>query len=231
MGDKLIIFGSKSDEPVFSRIKELLPDAELIICSAHRDPKRLEKILKKDYDFIVAGAGLAAHLPGVIASKTIRPVIGIPVKSNFGGLDAFLSIVQMPPGIPVLCLQNLEELKKLKKFSSVNLIGDQQNKRVQSCIEMLRKFNVEFILSERAKQESINIQFIALGKKPKPSDNFIIYVPLKEDTTAKDAQQFMESAKVGFWVGVNRGENAALAAIEILGKYKKQLLDYRASIK
>ncbi|MGL5414640.1 MAG: 5-(carboxyamino)imidazole ribonucleotide mutase, partial [Clostridium sp.] len=75
------------------------------ILSAHRVPEKLEetvkKIEKEGYEVIIAGAGLAAHLPGVIASQTVLPVIGVPVKAAIGGIDSLLSIVQMPKSIPV----------------------------------------------------------------------------------------------------------------------------------
>jgi len=75
------------------------------VLSAHRNPKELEQyIAGTDARIFIAIAGLSAALPGVIASKTRRPVIGVPVSSKLGGLDALLSIVQMPPGVPVACV-------------------------------------------------------------------------------------------------------------------------------
>ncbi len=106
----LIILGSKSDLPVVEDAIEFLKSKniphKLEIASAHRTPKKLEKIIKDaerdDFKVIIAVAGYAAHLPGVIASKTLIPVIGVPVASSpLGGIDALFSIVQMPPGIPV----------------------------------------------------------------------------------------------------------------------------------
>ncbi len=78
---------------------------ETIVASAHRDPEKVSEFARnaeKKYDCIIAGAGKAAHLPGVVASQTILPVIGVPIKtSDLGGMDSLLSIVQMPKGIPV----------------------------------------------------------------------------------------------------------------------------------
>ncbi len=104
-----IFFGSKSDTEVMrgaaNCLKEFGVEYKAFILSAHRVPEKLEETLKeieKDgYEVIIAGAGLAAHLPGVIASQTILPVIGVPVKAAIEGLDALLSIVQMPKSIPV----------------------------------------------------------------------------------------------------------------------------------
>ncbi len=103
-----ILLGSKSDLPYVEgcvkTLKELGVDYEVKIASAHRTPELVEEFVKrKEFDLFIAAAGYAAHLPGVVASKTTKPVIGIPIDSSplMGGLDALLSIVQMPPGIPV----------------------------------------------------------------------------------------------------------------------------------
>jgi len=103
-----ILLGSKSDLPYIEgcikTLKELGVDYEVKIASAHRTPELVEEFVKREeFELFIAAAGYAAHLPGVVASKTTKPVIGIPIDSSnlMGGLDALLSIVQMPPGIPV----------------------------------------------------------------------------------------------------------------------------------
>jgi len=101
-----IIAGSSSDKEVYERAEKILKENkilyELKIISAHRDPEKLDTYLKNcDSLVYIAIAGLSAALPGVIASKTDKPVIGVPVSAKLGGLDALLSIVQMPPGVPV----------------------------------------------------------------------------------------------------------------------------------
>jgi 5-(carboxyamino)imidazole ribonucleotide mutase len=105
-----IIFGSQSDKPVVKKaadvFREMGVDFSAHVLSAHRVPELLSETLKRLEDegteVIIAAAGLAAHLPGVIASQTPIPVIGLPVSSGgLGGLDALLSIVQMPKPIPV----------------------------------------------------------------------------------------------------------------------------------
>ena len=104
-----IIMGSSSDLPVMEAAAKVLNDIEIPFeinaLSAHRTPEEVEKFAKnaqlRGIKVIIAAAGMAAHLPGVIASMTTLPVIGVPVKSSLEGLDALLSIVQMPPGIPV----------------------------------------------------------------------------------------------------------------------------------
>ena len=104
-----IIMGSTSDMPVMEAAVKLLDELEIPFeinaLSAHRTPEQVEKFAKaaasRGIKVIIAAAGMAAHLPGVIASMTTLPVIGVPIKASLEGLDALLAIVQMPPGIPV----------------------------------------------------------------------------------------------------------------------------------
>ena len=105
-----IIIGSKSDWNVMSHAAAMLSELDIQheakVISAHRTPDLLDeycaKLLEKEIKVIIAGAGLAAALPGVIAAKTTIPVIGVPlVAGSLDGIDALMSIVQMPPGIPV----------------------------------------------------------------------------------------------------------------------------------
>ena len=107
MAEKVVILiGSKSDEKVAQKAEDVLKEFgvpfKTEVASAHRNPEKVERIVtESSADVFIAIAGLSAALPGVVASKTIKPVIGVPVESKLGGLDAVLSIVQMPPGIPV----------------------------------------------------------------------------------------------------------------------------------
>ena len=104
-----IIMGSTSDLPVMEKACQFLNDMhipfEVNALSAHRTPDAVEQFAKGAKDrgikVIIAGAGMAAALPGVIAASTTLPVIGVPIKGMLDGLDAMLSIIQMPPGIPV----------------------------------------------------------------------------------------------------------------------------------
>lgn len=104
-----IIMGSTSDLPIMEKaakfFDELEVPFEINALSAHRTPEKVESFAKGAKDrgikVIIAAAGMAAHLPGVIASMTPIPVIGVPINSTLDGLDALLAIVQMPPGIPV----------------------------------------------------------------------------------------------------------------------------------
>ncbi len=106
----VVLLGSESDLPVIEKMKPLLDrfglSYRIDIASAHRQPAKLSRIVKQadktGTEVYVAVAGMAAHLPGVVASMTAKPVIGVPVASGpLAGVDALLSIVQMPPGVPV----------------------------------------------------------------------------------------------------------------------------------
>lgn len=102
----LVVVGSKSDEEIVKKVEEVLKglgiEYKVEYASAHREPERVEKIVKTTFaDVIIAVAGLSAALPGFIASKTNLPVIGVPVSAKLMGMDALLSIAQMPPGVPV----------------------------------------------------------------------------------------------------------------------------------
>lgn len=104
-----IIMGSTSDLKVMEEAAKTLDqfgiNFEMMALSAHRTPYEVEQFAShaqgRGVKVIIAGAGMAAHLPGVIAAYTCLPVIGVPVRSSFDGLDSLLAIVQMPPGIPV----------------------------------------------------------------------------------------------------------------------------------
>ena len=101
-----VIMGSESDKPIAEKVTKVLDKYEVPyevkVLSAHRNPKELEEYINSSPAHIFIGiAGLAAHLPGFIASRTKKPVIGVPVSAKLGGLDALLSIVQMPKGVPV----------------------------------------------------------------------------------------------------------------------------------
>ena len=105
-----IVMGSQSDWPCLKNSSKILDELkvpyEVKIISAHRTPDRLfrysEKLVNRGIKVVIAGAGGSAHLPGMIASKTIIPVLGVPVKSSgLNGIDSLLSIVQMPAGVPV----------------------------------------------------------------------------------------------------------------------------------
>lgn len=107
-----IIVGSESDLDVMNNCADKLKDLnighEIVVASAHRNPEKVTEYIKKweatGYKIIIAAAGMSAALPGVVASQTNLPVIGVPMKSDLMGIDSLLSIVQMPKGVPVACM-------------------------------------------------------------------------------------------------------------------------------
>ena len=110
MSRVLVLMGSDSDLPVMQKGVDVLieagVDVQVVVSSAHRDPEMTAKLAREASDqgfaVVICGAGLSAALPGVVASHTALPVIGVPVSAGtLGGLDALLSMVQMPSGVPV----------------------------------------------------------------------------------------------------------------------------------
>ena len=107
-----IILGSDSDWETMlhctNKLEEFNIHCEMVVASAHRDPEKVTQYIKNwetiGYKIIIAAAGMSAALPGVIASQTFLPVIGVPMKSDLLGIDSLLSIVQMPTGVPVACM-------------------------------------------------------------------------------------------------------------------------------
>ncbi len=227
----LVIFGSKSDEETYEGVCDGLKKEkisyELRIASAHKTPELIDKIMSKKYDAVIAGAGLAAHLPGVVAAKTTVPVLGVPCKGAYDGLDAFLSIAQMPPGIPVLCVTAENAAKEAKKIlgrkDKVAIIGE--GKAAEKAMKTLEELGIAFEMGDIA-DDAVNIVFVELGKAVDEGKELIIYCPVGE-ARAGEAVDAMNAAMHGLWVGANNGENSAVAAAEILGKdlreYRKKL--------
>ena len=180
----LVLFGSKSDsfvsEPLVDELKKSFTvDFEVI--SAHRNPDRLhERLGQDDFHCIVAGAGLSAHLPGVCASLTKKPVFGLPVTSQLGGMDSLMSIVQMPYGIPVgslspgngLYLRSwLEDFLNTNVDLSapeINLVIDPKrenhefySKELSRLNELMSEMNFKHTTSAKVDETKLNIQMLA----------------------------------------------------------------------
>jgi len=108
----LILMGSESDRAKMEKAVPILNEAgietEVQVSSAHRQPDRTAELARtaaeRGFGVVICGAGLSAALPGVVAAHTELPVIGVPLSAALGGLDALLSVVQMPPGVPVACV-------------------------------------------------------------------------------------------------------------------------------
>lgn len=141
--------GSTSDLPVMEKAAKFLDEMEVPFeinaLSAHRTPEEVEIFAKSAAEngikVIIAAAGMAAHLPGVIASMTSIPVIGVPIKASLEGIDALLSIVQMPPGIPVATVGINGSLNAAILALQMIATGDEalQNKLVEYKISLKNK--------------------------------------------------------------------------------------------
>lgn len=156
--------GSTSDLPVMEKAAALLNEFqipfEINALSAHRTPKEVEAFAsnarENGIQVIIAAAGMAAHLPGVIASMTTLPVIGVPINAGMDGMDALLAIVQMPPGIPVAtvgvngalnaALLAVQIMATADVELQQKLAGYKENlkKKIVQANEELKKVNYEF---------------------------------------------------------------------------------------
>lgn len=143
----LVIMGSDSDLPVVEEAGNILGEFgipyEMTIASAHRTPERVRKLAaeaeKRGIEVIIAAAGAAAHLAGIVAAHTLLPVIGIPLNSSpLQGIDSLLSTVQMPPGVPVATMAVGKAGAKNAAILAAQIIG-RQDKRIMKKLAVYRK--------------------------------------------------------------------------------------------
>ena len=152
-----IIIGSDSDleiiQPCLDQLKTMDVDYELRVLSAHRTPDELKRFVKsaekKGVKLFIAGAGLAAHLPGVIASHTILPVIGVPLSGLAGGMDALLSMVQMPGGIPVATMAVGKAGAKNAALFAVQVLAAADPKMKQALLDYRKKMKIDLAAKEK----------------------------------------------------------------------------------
>ena len=232
--DVLILFGSTSDASVyqslFSNLQEYGLRFDFEVISAHRNPDRLEeRLIEENYGCVIAGAGISAHLPGVIASKVSVPVYGIPVEAQFGGLDAVMSIQMMPRGVPVLMCgpKNLAlfspfiQAMSLLKPAWSQSIEVSASKKLQNTATFEKEFARLEIL---AQQKGYSTQLVDTPSNTLPLIQFVsteaditdnplaIHVPLLDPETRKAVNSaiscFEWTVQGGLWVGVNNSINA-----------------------
>jgi phosphoribosylaminoimidazole carboxylase PurE protein len=148
----LIVIGSDSDISVMGEVGKILKELRIpytiTITSAHRTPERTIRLASKaeeeGIEVIIAGAGMAAHLAGVLASYTILPVIGVPIEASpLNGLDSLLSTVQMPPGIPVATVAIGKAGAKNAAILSAQIIGRKDFKLAKRLKEYRKKMSEE----------------------------------------------------------------------------------------
>ena len=144
----LIIMGSDSDLPVVEEAGNILREFgipyEMTIASAHRTPERVRKLAaeaeKRGIEVIIAAAGAAAHLAGIVAAHTLLPVIGIPMNSSpLQGIDSLLSTVQMPPGVPVATMAVGKAGAKNAAILAAQIIGRQDKGIMKKLVEYRKR--------------------------------------------------------------------------------------------
>jgi 5-(carboxyamino)imidazole ribonucleotide mutase len=247
MADILVLFASKSDEETYKDILNILENHkisyEFKLASAHKTPQDVDRIVESgNFKVVISGAGLAAALPGVIAAKTLKPVIGVPCKGNYEGLDALLSIIQMPPGIPVLSTGTFKgeiaangAIQIVKGMRKIVLVGDNSGKAYKKAEVTLKELEIVHSHSTVTVPGAINIVFTRFDEPVEKNENLVIYCPIlnKEEDKAVAALNLLKHSSHGFWVGLNNGINAAVAAVEILGlteNCEQKLIDYRKNL-
>ena len=232
-----VVFGSKSDESTYRPICETLRscghEVTFEVISAHRNPVELVEALESlNYHVVVAGAGLAAHLPGVVASRTAKPVFGIPVDAHFGGLDSLFSIFQMPFGVPVISavpgrggddvadfLKGLEGLST-KHFLSPKVVVNPSllkyeyvNLELERARKYLSELKGDWEVVDTPCEGAANICLVDSDCRIDCKEGIsCINVPIIEKSALSNPARALELFHImergGLWVGVNNTRNA-----------------------
>lgn len=246
----LVVFGSASDANISSPLAQQLAqhaEVESIVLSAHRDLEALRrKIMTWQGDAIVAGAGLAAALPGVVAAMTTLPVFGMPVASQFGGVDSFASIAQMPPGVPVLTAgpDNIAAIvafvagMKQAVPAQMHIVAPDDTTLNSPALaaEITKVKDTDITAGLKPDSARFNV-YLAAAPADVRADAFGLHVPFiaKADIgqSAKYLALLEMAQKGGIWVGANNLRNAA-AAMKRLAAEKSAALPpmiYEGSVK
>ena len=240
----LVVFGSASDEttakPICAALKPGF-DVEYQVISAHRDLEKLkDKMSGWKGDAVIAGAGLAAALPGVVAAMTKVPVYGVPVNAQFGGLDSLASIAQMPPGVPVMTcgpgrgdaiVSFLQAYKTTPaNFGRVHFV--MRDKNLVSHPELLAEVDkakaagkaqdVDVTVSEAESRDAFNIYFVTGPEDV--ADGLRLHVPFMLKAEAQKPENYLTvlewTKKGGLWLGVNNARNAVTSAARLASAAK-----------
>ena len=229
-----VVFGSQSDESVYQPFCKLLEEmdfgVDFAVLSAHRQPAQLSQALQeKSYDVVVAGAGLSAHLPGVVASQVSAPVFGIPVAAHLGGLDSLFSIFQMPFGVPVMSsvpdrasdiVHFLRVCRRVEKADEVNIVVDPvilnyeyANLELDRARKYAQEQNINCHIVEAPREGAWNICLVRKVEDVQTSsDRACLHVPILEksvlQSSAKALDLFYLMKTGGLWVGINNTRNA-----------------------
>ncbi len=234
-----VVYGSKSDTESYLPLVEGLNknnNASFEAISAHRNlPELIQRLDKNDYDVVVAGAGLAAALPGVCAAKTTKIVFGVPVSANFGGIDSLASIMQMPFGVPVItCGPNREDViidflknpKYMQNPNGINLVVSRKslldfefaNKELNRSKEYAQSLDMPVKVSSEYDENCFNIVLVN-EESDMMADRFCLHVPLLSDQDKQDYTKILMlyswTKKGGLWLGTNNTKNAILSVAKI----------------
>lgn len=221
-----VLFGSQSDERVYGplcRTLESLGEVKMDVASAHRHPEKVRQIMTtSEAQVFIAGAGLAAHLPGVVASLTQKPVIGVAVNGAFSGFDAFMSIAQMPKDIPVMAvmethcqdIKNILEMVKSWDKGSLKLTWNNLKTETPLMAKILQEIReksgltVEWVAADHQHCQG---EIVILGEKPQTRGLCMLVCEKEILQSPQSAVQFFyEAQNGGFWVGVNNTTNLVL---------------------
>lgn len=217
----LVMFGSKSDANIYEPLKARLlnegHEVDFRMISVHRSPELLDRELAEvEAQAVIAGAGLAAHLPGILASKLLLPVFGIPCAAAVGGVDAFFAISQMPFGIPVLATapdQYQSAVDAVTRWGRLDLqftfdafhLVLERHKRGQAYIQALlgraqkiaEKTGVALKVVDKPVENALNICLVDISETdpeaplpfpapPRSSDELRLLVPVLNETAYRD---------------------------------------------
>lgn len=235
-----VVFGSKSDETVsLPLVDALKKDFEVTYeaISAHRDLEKLHtRMTEWKGDAVIAGAGLAAALPGVVAAMVKIPVFGVAVPSQFGGLDSFASIAQMPPGVPVMTagphnpeaivsfLQHYQNTRT--DFSRINFIAPMPEylanpelvAEIEKAKTAAKEKGAEVTFADTSSADAFNVRLVAEPVHIHAAE-FCLHVPLLSKQAAQDPKNYLQvldwSNKGGLWVGVNNTRNAVHSVLRL----------------
>ncbi len=236
-----VVFGSKSDENISLPLVDALKphfDTEYEVISAHRDLEKLQhKMNTWQGDAVIAGAGLAAALPGVVAAMVKIPVFGVAVPPQFGGLDSFASIAQMPPGVPVMTagpqkpdaiVAFLKKHKTAATPAKIHFITRTETPDILADIEKARvaakEKGAEVSHGATAAADAFNVRLV-MGDNDIQPDDYCLHVPVVAKSDVANPEAYVQllnwSNKGGLWVGANNTRNAVHAALRLSASSKQ----------
>lgn len=229
-----VVFGSVSDEKVSLPLVEALEkdfEVEYKVISAHRNLDQLHaKIKTWKGDAIIAGAGLAAALPGVVAAMTPLPVFGVPVPSQFGGLDSLCSIAQMPPGVPVLScgpgrtdeilafLRHWKCWQGSRRLHYVVPAGISANDDISKASALAEESGFQTSFSAEKNDAAFNVYFVSKLTDVRKGE-FGLHIPFFTKSDIAKAENYMSvldwTNKGGLWLGANNTRNAVQSLLRL----------------